>query len=116
MNRPKWKEEIERLQGGKEIGEMSELKTCPFCGGGNITLEPKGYWAGMQTHVTHYELRHWCPKIGVKSSRPIIFEGLTQEETSAKWNRRSADKQATDRPNISPERPNTEGESKPLAP
>jgi hypothetical protein len=67
---------------------MSELKPCPFCGGLDISIEEKGYWGGMQQHVTHYELKHWCPKVGVKSSRAIIFEGLTSEEAQDKWNKR----------------------------
>ena len=68
---------------------MTDFRPCPFCGGTEITLEPKGYWGGMRTHVTHYELRHFCPQVGAKSSRAIIFEGLTEEETARKWNRRA---------------------------
>jgi len=70
---------------------MTELLSCPFCGGGEtIVQEGSKYWAGNHYVILTWDIRHWCAdktEFPI-STRVLTFSGRTEEEAIKRWNHR----------------------------
>lgn len=67
---------------------MTELKPCPFCGGGDTELRPLRVWTGKQNKITSIELMHWC--LNQNGVLTVKFKAKTEEELIHTWNTRAA--------------------------
>jgi len=75
---------------------MSGLKPCPFCGGGENRIEPKGQvWSGVKGYSKPqwFEFTHWCAAED-KFLRPVItLKAHTEAQLAELWNTRADDKE-----------------------
>ena len=68
---------------------MSELMSCPFCGGEGhgIQVRENKFWTGMRYAVTSVTIIHWCKQDDGPSSS-IQIKARTREEAVSRWNTR----------------------------
>ena len=70
---------------------LSQLKPCPFCGGGETILHETRLSPTMsgKSPLISVEIRHWCPPgPGQPSRNRIVKVGRDYESAVAAWNRR----------------------------
>jgi len=73
---------------------MKNLKPCPFCGGGENRVEPKGQvWRGTKGYSDPqwFELIHLC-EFDERFLRPVIrFKAHTEAQLAEIWNARAVE-------------------------
>jgi hypothetical protein len=74
--------------------DMVALKPCPFCGGGETTVNENRLnrmpdMGGRQSPIISVEIRHWCQAEPGQPNRNIILRvGRDHASAIAAWNRR----------------------------
>lgn len=67
-----------------------EIKSCPFCGDGEIGFDETRHWTGQRSITVCVTLRHWCQS--ANGRHPMItFTQPTKEECITAWNKRSGE-------------------------
>ena len=74
---------------------MSDLKPCPFCGGGTfdvteVPLNKMPSMDGRPSSIVSASVRHWCPRQdGQPGGLNVSMHGRDRTSAIAAWNRRS---------------------------
>lgn len=70
--------------------EPSDLKPCPFCGGGEICSEGKYLPPTMKGpgSLISWEIHHWCEKKPGVVAQSITIRGREGSDAVAAWNTR----------------------------
>jgi len=70
----------------------STLKPCPFCGSGDIHVEPKMHWGPINRpmQIISVHIRHWCetPLGSGTLGVTIQVRGRDYESAREGWNKR----------------------------
>tara|TARA_Y100000310_G_scaffold324866_1_gene387307 strand:+ start:3542 stop:3907 length:366 start_codon:yes stop_codon:yes gene_type:complete len=75
---------------------MTDLKPCPFCGGGETQFDDTQNWTGMRYQHVCTTLRHFCerPTDDEFVQAVITIRGRDEEDCTRRWNTRATDRDA----------------------
>lgn len=69
-----------------------QLKSCPFCGGGETHVRESTFWTGMRNEVVSANVMHWCERQEGQPQSVLQLVGRDRESAIAIWNGRKENK------------------------